>query len=304
MHEQEKLRKLKSQVITCGKKAQEIAEKLKLEVDLVVWEKQAKKKTMYHASKQKRKLVIDTSCMNDQNPFDVIEQYDKVVILTTVLKELDKMKKIAEAEYARVNMRRLLALNAQDKYGEKYEVVEVASSSYPDDDILEYCKEHRDSTILFTCDKVLAGRTKPYKIPYILGKPYSKVHVKDAVTIPKEWVTLDGVFPVKSKEKLGMQITNKPTKQIIVLGKENRRKEAIANIYTIEKGDYIIISKKLGKGKLSVTEYAIQNTDLKEHAEIINKYIISNEKEIQTLEHLPGFVQTSLKVQFVQVKKI
>ncbi len=312
----DKMRKLGNTLVHVTGTIQNVVEGVKVDIELVKWTKireqerkaqlQSMKLQQQQAfiHKKKKKLVVDTSAMHDVDPFKVINQYDKVILLQGVIREIDSKRSSIPSEHAKMNMRNLLDANAKDSESKKYEVIqEERIAPYMDDNILEFCCTHED-TILFTCDKGLASHAKAYKIPYILGKSVEEEMQHEIASKPlKENVTLPGIIS-RGKEKIGIQFSDKTTKILLVYDENGNRKSAIGDIYSIQKGDYLIISKLSGQRRLLVQKYQIKQNKLKNQAVLLEKWYISKEQDINIHKNVPDFVKNSLKIQFNAIKRI
>lgn len=123
-------------------------------------------------STQEMAIVVDTCSLKHENSLEVIQRYNKVILTTDVIRELDNLKETEDITL-RVNARKLLKQCVEDPKGERF-VVEVSEkvSRYTDENLLQYCKGK--NVVLYTSDYVLASLAKGYGISYLLGDEEEK----------------------------------------------------------------------------------------------------------------------------------
>ena len=108
-------------------------------------------------------IVLDTSALQSNNGMAEVEKADKVIILTSVIQEMDKYKK-AGGNFGN-NIAKVSIESRRDQFGEKY-ISEPGYEFYnhTDDNIIHYCINN-DGTIV-TSDNILCLKAKAFHIPY------------------------------------------------------------------------------------------------------------------------------------------
>lgn len=116
-----------------------------------------------------RIYILDTCALNSSEAMQIIEQASKIIILTGIIEELDKNKYNSNKKFSE-NVCTICRKSREDQNSEKYVCVAgYDKHTYQDDNIIDYCKEHKNVTIL-TCDNNLCNKAKAYGIPYIFPK--------------------------------------------------------------------------------------------------------------------------------------
>ena len=159
-------------------------------------------------AKKDRTIILDTSALNWPRSMEVIDEAEKVIILTGTIMEIDNLK-TAGGMFGN-NLRAIARKCREDQKSEKFIcVADYEKHSYQGKNIIEYCKKNKKTTIL-TSDNNLCNLAKAYKIEYIFiqaeEKPeQEKEEVKEAVvveemseeTAPK---SIEEVVAVEEKE--------------------------------------------------------------------------------------------------------
>lgn len=135
--------------------------------------KWVKKIYSFFAKEKEREevIILDASALKTHKAMEIIEQASKVILLLGTIKELDKEQKDSTDLYIK-NKCYVLRKSREDVEGQKYLcILGYEKYSYVDDNIIEYCKYHKNTTIL-TCDNGLCNKAKAFHISYIV--PYDK----------------------------------------------------------------------------------------------------------------------------------
>ncbi len=110
-------------------------------------------------------IILDASALKTQKAMEFIEKAPKVIMIVGTIREIDKHKK-DKTLYGK-NIRTIFKASREDVEGQKYLCVsDYKKYSYEDDNIIEYCRHHKNTTIL-TCDNGLCSKAKAFNIPYI-----------------------------------------------------------------------------------------------------------------------------------------
>ena len=223
------------------------------------------------AKKTKSKsLVVDTSALGMRDAFEIIDGFEKVILLTEVLLEMDRKKKELkmvgkDKEKFSYNIRQLLRASAKDYKGTQYQVIDVEKvSDYTDTTIMQFCKEHSQEVILFTKDYTMCNLCKGYHIEYILAEEEDSYEDTD---ITYSINTLQN--SEMQGDKLILRLPKSDRIRHIVLDNEDKVKfPKLGNDFIpLEQGDTVLVAsyntQKYDKG-LCITEFKvvqIQETD-------------------------------------------
>lgn len=112
-----------------------------------------------------RIYILDTCALKTRKSIEIIEEASKIILLTGTIRELDRYKK--EKSLYGSNICIISKKSREDEKSEKYICVAgYEKYNYQDDNIIDYCRKHRDVTIL-TSDNNLCNMAKAYNISYI-----------------------------------------------------------------------------------------------------------------------------------------
>lgn len=136
-------------------------------------------------------IIIDTSAINNPKTFELIENAKKVIIFSTVLRELNTLKdnNHKEAKFAfkaREELRRVQTILRGCAFDEadKYEVVDVESltNERNDETIARNAVSYKKAVVI-TCDYGLCCFCKLYKVKFLLLEPdvYKIEEVKQSI---------------------------------------------------------------------------------------------------------------------------
>ena len=110
-------------------------------------------------------IILDACALQTQKAMEIIEKAIKVIMIVGTIREMDKIKK--DKTLQGKNVRTIFKASREDVEGQKYLCVSgYENYSYEDDNIIDYCKHHKNTTIL-TCDNGLCNKAKAFHIPYI-----------------------------------------------------------------------------------------------------------------------------------------
>lgn len=116
-----------------------------------------------------RTIILDACALKSQEAMQIIDEAQKVIVLMGTIEELDKHKNRVDEKEKR-NIRYIAKKIREDVKSEKYVcIANYNKYRYNDDNIIDYCMLHSE-TIILTCDNLLCGKAKGYKIPYIFPK--------------------------------------------------------------------------------------------------------------------------------------
>lgn len=137
---------------------------------------------------KERTVIVDTSALHSKECMKIIDEADKVILLTGIISEMDKLKHVKNLQG--VNIREVSRRSREDKEGKKYVCVsQYQKCKYQDDNIIDYCKRHRH-TIILTSDNNLCNKAKAYGISYIFfeakKKKKSKQKEEKKITEPRD----------------------------------------------------------------------------------------------------------------------
>ncbi|MCI8345686.1 MAG: hypothetical protein HFJ42_07050 [Clostridia bacterium] len=115
--------------------------------------------------KKERTIILDACALEAQKAMEIIENAERVIVLTSTIRELDKNKR-EDNQYGR-NIRYIGKKIRQDPESKKYVCISgYEKYRYNDDNIIDYCIWHNETTIL-TCDNYLCAKAKANGIKYI-----------------------------------------------------------------------------------------------------------------------------------------
>lgn len=144
-----------------------------------------------------KKYVIDASIVGTE---DIIQKINEIcgqentIVLTSVtIKELEKLQKINDD--AGWNAKRILALAAKDSKESHFETILIDETfGIPDDQIVKYCADNKNSVKLLTCDKAMSLKARMYGVEAIYfehsRKKQSDVMTKTTNPVVKRIMTL------------------------------------------------------------------------------------------------------------------
>lgn len=292
-------------------------------------------------TKTKKAIVVDTSSLEVYGAVKFIMSFPTVILLEDVLMEMDKFKRKNDT-FGR-NIKKILYESAQDPEGAKYKSeLSPCVSQYGDDNILAYCKEHKDDVILYTGDNVLASRARGYGIEYVLAREKTDIH-KDSKIIEVDEDETHEITGIKNKEastgitqleaeelKKKMQNnsvyavkkTNIPNTSMIgnslvlkipkdhralciVLKDDNIKPEYINNCIKLERDDIVLITTNTIKHEgLCVFKYRVTDTRPGKHAYYLGLDPIG--QDVNKIENLdfPIPVKREIHNYFMLVRKI
>lgn len=124
-----------------------------------------KLKDLFRKKQEERPIVLDTCALETKQVMEIIEKAPKVILLTSILEEMDNHKR--DKKDLGYNVRKILRESRQDKNSEKYVcVASYEKYKYNDKNIIDYCRKHR-KTIIVTSDNYVCNMAKAYRLEYI-----------------------------------------------------------------------------------------------------------------------------------------
>ncbi len=267
---------------------------------------------------KERTYILDTCALHSSEAMQIIEEASKVILLTGTIKELDAHKN--DGGSFGENIKKVCRESRMDENSEKYECIAgyekqenrykesgkyecingYVKYKYQDDNIIDYCKSHRN-VIILTCDNNLCNTAKAYNIPYVFPKrdEEEKAVAVNNTNIVKKKVATDNanVEKEKLKEKRKFQRVNIKGVEIeddnlyITNGNLNKFNLVIRNGISInansakkiklEVGDHIFRMKKKNENVI-IVEYKIVEVTPSMYAIEIR----SAKEELKTIESL------------------
>lgn len=202
-------------------------------------------------------IILDTSALESKEIMQVIEESQKVILLCSIIEEMDNHK--TGAGLFGANIREVSRRSREDEKSKKYICVAgYERHSYNDKNIIDYCRLHR-KTIIVTCDNNLCNYAKAYGIHYMYlekakkeEKQVLKVKKKKEQKIVRQQVK--GV--IYEGEKLYF-CTNRKNKNFFLYRNEKMIEFTSDEKVELEVGDIIFMIKNSNK-ELTLTEYEIQ----------------------------------------------
>lgn len=240
-------------------------------------------------------LVIDSCALKHANAFEVIQRFSKVILITDVIKELDRLKEASD-NVLRNNVKRLLRECAQKENSQQF-IVEVSErvSGYTDENLIQYCKGK--NVVLYTSDYALASLAKGYKIDYLLGEEeeQKEIHtaiVKEAInTISrKNNVSLEGrIHALDNAElvegKLILTIPDTDRICYIVLTKnELQIPDKNGKIKLEVDSSIFVLTYKLKHNGLCISNYRVLDIKEQDNVEFIRAYKPKTIEQIKQLD--------------------
>lgn len=222
----------------------------------------SKKEKPEPRNKRKPSIVMDTCVLKHETVWEVIKKYPKVILITDVIRELDKLKNSTDPILNK-NVKRILKECAEDEAEEQYKVVlNERVSTYTDENLIHYCKGK--NVILFTSDNTLACLARAYGIRYVLGEKMER-EILQAKTKLEE-TRVRNIDTQKLSEKIRQN-------GIVI---ESKRIHEIDNVEYREDGLFLTIpdTNKIGYIVLSNNEIAQTNNNRQIRLEIENLLFI------------------------------
>lgn len=235
---------------------------------------------------QGREYILDVCALHSNETMQIIEKASKIILLTGTIKELDDHKN-AKGILGN-NIRKVGRESWIDQNGEKYQCVAgyekkinkkqkyqcingYTKYKYQDDNIIDYCKEHK-GIIILTCDNNLCNTAKAYNIPYIFPKRTienkktstnsESSNKQEAITeqektakVKNTSVNIHGTEYINGN----LYIDSKETGKVnLVLRNGNVINDNSNDKIKLEIGDYVIKLKKRNE-RVIIVKYKIEN---------------------------------------------
>lgn len=129
-----------------------------------------KEQNVKEAKEVIKKYVIDASIVGTEDIIqkinEICEQENTIVLTSVTIKELEKLQKIKDD--AGWNAKRILALAAKDGDECYFETVLIDETfGIPDDQIVKYCTDNKNSVKLLTGDKTMSLKARMYGVEAI-----------------------------------------------------------------------------------------------------------------------------------------
>lgn len=261
-------------------------------------------------------IVIDTSALHDIYFFETLSKYEKVLIPTHVILQLDSQKK-APGIYGK-NIRTLAKLNIQDTTSKRYESVPTLDldsnlhtyNEETDLTLIRLCKD--TNYTLYTGDYFLAGLAKAYFISYILVKKYDKLLPPSANTTVEETCFMPDVNKLHSSigssliefrtisnvSLLGkFLVLNLPNSQnidyIVCDEKRSVKHPEFGNFIKLHIDDLVYVITFPPYCLIQLINFQIVSITETNHAEYVKTYKI---KDLDDFSNLPSYIAKQAKI--------
>lgn len=209
-------------------------------------------------------FVIDASITGVPNFDDIIEKIvttEAVIILTSVtIRELEKLQKGKDTE-AR-DARHILAEAARNPKSFKNVLIDE-TVGIPDDCIIAFCKEYKDTVTLLTSDKTMCLKARMFGVD---------------VSFQEQQVST----PSSNKGEGEFVITEFNTSDKGIMVMRNNR-EYTSGPLVLEKGDEIFLAQKEGARVIFTHYKVILINDEKKVKKLICRMEITHKKELEKL---------------------
>lgn len=216
---------------------------------------------------EERSIILDTCALESEKVFDIIDMNSKVILLTGTLDEMDN-KKLEKERKGKgndtflYNLRELARRSRKDEYSEKYICMPGYDKyDYNDKNIVDYCKSHRNTTIV-TGDNLLCSHAKAYNIPYIFlegnkAEVNTEIIQEESSIEDKESKPRETIKEIIYKTGT-LYIYRQNKNQKVFLCREGVVIDnIIGKMIMLKKGDIIYRLKSTSRG-IKFTEYEIQ----------------------------------------------
>lgn len=186
------------------------------------------------------RFVIDASIMGIDGLFDIFNeicsQKGKLVLTSMTIKELEKMQMFKDC-YAK-DARRILALAAENEDGFECVLIDEKQGT-PDDSIIKYCADNKDSVVLMTADKTMSLKARTLGVRTRFFK-HTRIDIKETTKscYPKKQTLYDAK---KCDGKLVINEMEKPFRKILVISKGIEYNSGPRNLNV---GDDVYIASK------------------------------------------------------------
>lgn len=188
-----------------------------------------------------KKYVIDASITGIKSLRDDISKIcateSKIILTSTTIKELEKMQKFRDTDG--IDARYILAIAAENSTS--FETVLIDEKfGIPDDCIVHYCAENKESVILLTSDKTMALKARMYDVQVHYLKQDIVSNNKPIMKQPNSKITT--LFIAKRvANKLLISTFHTYTMEICVYSNGIEYKDGVKEL---EIGDDVFISSK------------------------------------------------------------
>lgn len=244
-------------------------------------------------SKKDKALVVDTSVFGVKGSADVILNYEKVILLTQTIREMDKRKKMLTT--LGYNIRIIMKESARDYKSKQFIVVDWPEKDYTDETIIDYCKDK--DVILYVADFGLANLAKGYNIEYILAEDDS-----DSMEVQEDNIPLTHLAnTTMSGDNLILQLPDSMKIDMLVLdaNMEEKHPNSGATYITLQKGDLVVVSTyKAWDHRMSVAEYEVRKLCSDDNAVYLKSKNIYKKDEIADLDY-PEDIKAKIRSYFV-----
>lgn len=225
-------------------------------------------------------FVLDASLCGISELEEIIsgfeEEKSKVILTSVTIRELDRMQKFKDV--AAADARYILSNAAQNQ--DMFFMVWIEENlETPDDCIIKYCADNKESVVLLTADKIMALKARAFGVEtmyYIKGYDTSKIKSRESSYL--EISTL--ISAKKVGEKLILSTISRDNRGFLVISKGIEYKECICNL---EIGDDVYIATKK-QDYMTFAHYKITSLNRENNCKLIySKRIYGGVDEIKRL---------------------
>lgn len=236
--------------------------------------------------KEERPIVLDTCALETKQVMEIIEKAQKVILLTSILEEMDNHK--MDKKELGYNVRKILRESRQDKNSEKYVCVAgYEKYKYNDKNIIDYCIKHR-KTIIVTSDNYVCNIAKAYRLEYIfIEREEEKKKVTKVKKKEKQNILRQNIKRVQYEEgRLYLNINMMKEYKFFLYRKNILQITDSIDKKELKVGDNIFMLHKKSED-LIIQEYEIVNLQEAGYAICKNKVCIDLSKDSNVENNFP-----------------
>lgn len=166
-----------------------------------------------------RTIILDACALKSQEAMKIIEEAEKVIVLTGTIAELDKHKNRGSEEEKK-NIRTISRKIREDTKSKKYVcIAKYNKYRYNDDNIIDYCIWN-EGAIILTCDNLLCAKAKAHGIEYIFPKVEERPRAHNSQNVVVNdcgWCNVKGVNYRNEKLTILSQTLSDPSFKILII---------------------------------------------------------------------------------------
>lgn len=223
-------------------------------------------------------FVIDASIAGIENLENILsnlcEKNERIILTSITIKELERMQKYNDIDA--MNARHILAMAAENNNNFHAVLIDETIET-PDDCIIKYCTDHKDTITLLTSDKTMALKARMYGVQ----TQYFK-HEKNNTNQPmKKYKRTTLLTARKIGKQLIININNFTNNYRSILVISNGI-EYTTGVCELKIGDDVYLATKK-PGYLTFAHYQIISLSAEDNCNLIYYNRIHEEKEILDL---------------------